>query len=108
MSKWIRRGDLVKVLAGNDKGKTGEVLSRMGKKVIVRGVNIRKKHLRPTQQAQGGRIVEMEKPINISNVSVCDKDGNSVVLRVQIQENARELVYRRGDKVIVHRTLRKS
>lgn len=71
----LRKGDRVLVLAGNDKGKIGEVLSRKEDRILVQGVNIRKKHLRPTGQSQGGRVVEMEVPIHISNVSLCDKEG---------------------------------
>ena len=42
MSKWIRRGDQVVVIAGNDKGKTGEVLGRTAERVLVQGVNVRR------------------------------------------------------------------
>lgn len=84
MGKWIKKGDRVLVIAGNDRGKTGEVLSRGEERILVQGVNVRKKHLRPTQQTQGkGRIIEMEVPIHISNVCLCDKEGK------RIQEKAR-------------------
>jgi large subunit ribosomal protein L24 len=75
MSKTIKKGDKVLVIAGNDRGKTGEILARGEDRVLVKGVNVRKKHLKRTQQTQGGRIVEMEVPIHISNVCLCDKDG---------------------------------
>lgn len=84
MGKWIKKGDRVLVIAGNDRGKTGEVLSRGEERILVQGVNVRKKHLKPTQQTQGkGRIIEMEVPIHISNVCLCDKEGK------RIQEKAR-------------------
>jgi large subunit ribosomal protein L24 len=76
MGKSIRRGDRVLVIAGNDRGKSGEVLGRSEDRVLVQGVNIRKKHMKRTQQTQGGRIIEMESPIHVSNVCLCDKDGN--------------------------------
>ncbi len=75
MSKTIRKGDRVLVIAGNDRGKAGEVLSRAQERVLVQGVNIRKKHMKRTQQTQGGRVIEMEMPIHISNVTLCDKEG---------------------------------
>lgn len=78
MSKSIRKGDRILVIAGNDRGKTGEVLSRGEDRVLVQGINVRKKHLKRTQQTQGGRIVEMEVPIHISNVCLCDKEGNRI------------------------------
>ena len=75
MSKWIRKGDRVLVIAGNDKGKSGEVLTRGEERIIVQGINVRKKHMKRTQETQGGRIIEMEVPIHISNVCLCDKEG---------------------------------
>ena len=81
MSKKIRRGDRVRVIAGNSKGKFGEVLSRGEETVVIQDVNMRKKHLKRTQESQGGRIVEMESPIHISNVCLCDKEGNPLKVR---------------------------
>lgn len=78
MSKAIKKGDRVLVIAGNDRGKSGEVLSRGDDRVLIQGINVRKKHLKRTQQTQGGRIVEMEVPIHISNVCLCDKEGKRI------------------------------
>ena len=67
----IRKGDKVKVLTGSDKGKTGvvrEVLVREGR-VIVEGVNMRKKHERAKRSGQKGQIVERAVPIHSSNVA---------------------------------------
>src|SRR3990167_8600194 len=99
MGKWIRKGDLVKVVAGNDKGKTGEVIGRIEDRVLVKDVNIRKKHLKRTQESQGARIVEMEVPIHVSNVALCDKEGNVLKVNVREEESGeRELVYKHGNK----------
>ena len=76
----IRKGDTVIVRAGRDKGKKGEVLSvvKESLKVIVKGVNIVKRHTKPTHTNAGG-IVQKELPIHISNVSLLDpKDGTKV------------------------------
>lgn len=78
MSNRIRKGNRVLVIAGNDRGKTGEVLSRSEDQVLIQGINVRKKHMKRTQQTQGGRIIEMEVPIHISNVCLCDKEGKKV------------------------------
>lgn len=107
MSKWIRKGDRVVVIAGNDKGKVGEVLARSEERVLVQGVNIRKKHLKRTQQTQGGRIVEMEVPIHISNVCLCDKEGKPLKVSVRSENKKRELVYKTGDKEAVYRSVKK-
>ena len=69
----IKKGDKVIVLTGKDKGKTGEVLKAMPtqSRVIVQGVNIVKKHNKPTQFSAGG-IEEIEKSIHVSNVAIAD------------------------------------
>jgi large subunit ribosomal protein L24 len=108
MSKWIRKGDQVKVITGNDKGKTGEVLGRDEDRVLVKGVNIRKKHLKRTQQSQGARIVEMEVPIHVSNVAICDSKGEVLKVKVRQEKNGqRELVYKAGAKETVYRAVKK-
>jgi len=70
MARHVRQGDLVQVIAGNDRGRTGRVLKVLSDedKVIVEGINRRFRHVRPSQSnPQGGRV-EKEMPIHISNV----------------------------------------
>ena len=66
-------GDEVVVITGSDKGKKGKIIKTLKaeNKVIVEGVNVRKKHQKPTGQETGG-IIEMEAPINASNVMIVD------------------------------------
>lgn len=66
----VKKGDTVLVLSGADKGKAGRVLRVIPEKdrVVVEGVNIIKRHTRPTQKSPKGGIVEKEAPIHISNV----------------------------------------
>ncbi|NLA34618.1 MAG: 50S ribosomal protein L24 [Actinobacteria bacterium] len=72
----IRKGDRVVVLAGKDKGKEGLVLEALPKdnKVVVEGVNVVKRHRKPTQAMQQGGIIEFEKPVHVSNVALLE-DG---------------------------------
>nr|WP_291490445.1 50S ribosomal protein L24 [Desulfurella sp.] len=69
MKTKLKKGDLVKVIAGKDKGKTGKIISFVPKnnRVIVEGIKIIKKHEKATQTSKGG-IIEKEAPIDISNV----------------------------------------
>lgn len=69
----IKKGDKVVVLTGRDKGKSGEVLQVMGAegRVLVQGVNVVKKHNKPTQTSPGG-IESRELPLHISNVALAD------------------------------------
>lgn len=66
----VRKGDTVQVIAGRDRGKVGEVLNVITKtsQVIVQGVNIRTKHVKPQQEGESGQIVTQEAPIHSSNV----------------------------------------
>ncbi|PKL83025.1 MAG: 50S ribosomal protein L24 [Ignavibacteriae bacterium HGW-Ignavibacteriae-3] len=74
----IRKNDAVIVISGNSKGKTGKVLKVFPKenRVIVEGINIRKRHTKPTQNNPQGGITEKEAPINVSNVMVLDPKTN--------------------------------
>lgn len=74
----IRKNDTVMVISGNDKGKTGKVLKVFPKdsKVIVEGINIRKRHTKPTQRSPQGGILEKEAPVNASNVMILDPKSN--------------------------------
>ena len=72
----IRKGDQVVVLKGKDRGKTGEVIAALParNKVIVDGVNVAKRHQRPTQAMQQGGIIDKPMPIDVSNVALLDGD----------------------------------
>lgn len=108
MSKWIRKGDKVVVIAGNDKGKSGEVISRNENRVIVQGVNIRKKHAKRRDKTPGTEILEMEMPFHISNVALCNTDGKAVKPKVRVSKNGtKELFYFEGDKEVALRQVRK-
>jgi large subunit ribosomal protein L24 len=74
----IRKGDRVRVLAGKDKGKEGTVMRAIPAKdkVIVEGVNLSKRHQRPTRVTMQGGIIDKDMPIHVSNVALlCPKDG---------------------------------
>ena len=76
----LRKGDNVIVLSGNDKGKTGEILEIIPstQKVVVKGVNIRKKHVKPRKAGEEGGIIPSEYPIHSSKVNViCPKCGKA-------------------------------
>jgi large subunit ribosomal protein L24 len=66
----VKKGDMVEVISGKDKGKKGKVLTALPKqnRVIVEGVNMLTKHVRPTRQLQQGGIIHQEGPIHASNV----------------------------------------
>lgn len=106
-NKWIRKGDKVVVIAGNEKGKEGKVLARIGQRVVLEGLNIRKKHVKPKQKMQSG-IVEMETPMHISNVSPCNAEGKPIKVKAKIgKDGSKQLVYMQAGKEIIYRDVKK-
>ena len=77
----IRKGDKVKVIAGADKGKEGIVQRVLPKlhRVVVEGVNVHKKHNKPTQQTPEGSVLDVYVPIDVSNVALIDPKTKKVV-----------------------------
>ena len=76
----IKTGDLVKVINGKEKGKTGEVLKTipLENRVVVKGINLRTKHIKPTQEGESGRILTEEASLHASNVMFFSKDKNLI------------------------------
>lgn len=108
MAQWIKKGDKVLVVTGNHKGRSGAVLRRKDDKVVVQGINIRKKHVKRQAKVQTPSIIEVEMPIHVSNVCLCDEDGKAICLKVKQTKKEKELVYLKGEKEISFRTIRKS
>ena len=100
MPAHVKKGDVVIVTAGDDKGKTGEIVSvdTKANRVVVRGVNIHKRHLKPTQGRPQGAIVEMELPIHMSNVSPVVDGKPSRVRFVSKPDGSKSRVAARGGK----------
>jgi len=75
----IKTGDIVKVIAGKDRGKTGKVTQTFPalNRVVVEGVNLSKRHLRARRQSDKGQIVEFAMPIHASNVQPTGDDGKA-------------------------------
>ena len=89
----IKKGDKVIVITGKDKGKTGEVTKVLVQenKVIVSGINMAKRHTKPSQESAGG-IISKEMPIQISNVAYVDPKTNKPTrLGVKIDKNGRKV-----------------
>ena len=99
----IKRGDRVVVMAGRDKGKKGEVLRvlRQDRRALVSGVNMIKRHTRPSTGDPGG-IVQREAPIHISNLALEDpKDGQPTRVGFRFLDDGRKVRYaKRSGEVI--------
>jgi len=100
MPRHVRKGDQVIVTSGDHKGQTGEILEILTKsdKVLVKGVNVKSRHVRPTQINPKGGIVSKEMPMHISNVSPV-VDGKPTRVRFETKKDgSKDRVAVRGGK----------
>ena len=100
----LKKGDKVIVIAGADKGKTGTIQKVFPKlnRVVIDGVNVHKKHMKPRQNNPEGSIVEIFAPIDASNVAILDpKEKKPARITVKIDENGNKVRYtaKYGNKI---------
>jgi len=101
----IKKGDMVLVIAGDYKGKRGEVIRALPKeqKAVVKGVNIAKKHAKPRRAgrrvAQAG-IIEVEMPIHVSNVKLIAPSGNPTRVNYRIVDGVKKRYSNKLDEVL--------
>ena len=88
----IKVGDNVRVITGSNKGKEGKVLKvlRNENRVLVDGVNIIKKHVKPTRTNESGGILEVEAPIHISNVKLVTKETKKEVKETKTKKTSKK------------------
>jgi large subunit ribosomal protein L24 len=99
----IKKGDTVLIISGKDRGRKGKVLKAFPKelKILVEGINLKKKHVRPKREGEKGQIVQIPAPIQISNVKViCPKCGKATRLGYKITENKKSRICKKCGKEI--------
>ncbi len=102
MPRHIRKGDVVYVRTGSDKGTTGKVLTVIPDKnrVLVEGINVRKKTIKPSQENPQGGVIECEMPIHISNVSpIADGKPTRVRFETRADGSKVRLAVRTGEQL---------
>ena len=84
----VKKGDMVMIIAGDDKGKKGRVLEIItaSDRALVEGINIVSRHTKPNAQNQNGGIIKKEAPVHISNMKVMDKSGTPVRIGRKVNE----------------------
>ena len=88
----LKKGDKVVVIAGSNKGKEGTITKVLDEKVIIEGVNLRKKHLKPKNNNGTGEIIEQEAPIHASNVIIIDpKTKKPTKIKKVIDEKGKKI-----------------
>ena len=100
----IKKGDTVVVLAGKDKGKTGEVtrVDPKASKVVVAGVNVAVRHRKPTQANPQGGLDRFEAPLHVSNVALADpKSGKATRVRIETGTDGKKVrvAVKSGEKI---------
>ena len=99
----IKKGDKVVVLAGKDKGKTGEVVRSLPKenKVVVSGINVATRHIKPTQAAPQGGLERKEAPLHVSKVAIADpKTGKATRVRFEERDGKKVRVAAKSGELI--------
>lgn len=99
----IKKGDTVLIISGKDKGKKGKVLKSLPKdgRILVEGINLRKKHQKPRKAGEKGQIVEMPIPVSVSNVKiVCPKCGKAVRIGSKIEGQKKYRICKKCDQEI--------
>jgi len=108
----IKKDDQVLIISGKDRGRKGKVLKALPKeqKVLVEGINLKKKHVRPKSEGEKGQIVQIPAPIYISNVKlICPKCGKATRVGYKIIANDKKpsVPSRQKSKVRVCKKCRK-
>jgi large subunit ribosomal protein L24 len=103
MAQKIKKGDTVVILAGKDKGRTGEVTRVIPKddKVVVSGINVHARHRKPSQVNPQGGIERKEAPLHISNVAIADpKSGEPTRVRFEVRDGKKVRVAAKSGELI--------
>ena len=102
MAAKIKKGDRVVLLAGKDKGRSGQVLKVMPKegRVLVSGLNLVQRHTRPTQSDPNGGIKTKEAPVHVSNVAILDSNGKPTRVGFRVEGDKKVRVAKTTGEVI--------
>jgi len=99
----FKKGDSVLIIAGKDKGRTGKIIKAIPKelKVLVEGINLKKKHVRPKRQGEKGQVVEIPAALDISNVKiVCPKCGKATRVGYTIEKDVKNRICKKCKQTI--------
>ena len=105
--KHIRNGDTVMAISGNNKGQTGVVMSCDNDRVLVQGLNMRKKCVKKSEQNPNGGIIDIEKPIHVSNLRICVGDEPVKLKTRSNKDGEKELYYIKDGKETLYRPIKK-
>ncbi|MDP3883158.1 MAG: 50S ribosomal protein L24 [Candidatus Staskawiczbacteria bacterium] len=91
----VKKGDNVLIIAGKDKGRTGKIIKSLPRelKVLVEGINLKKKHVRPKREGEKGQVVEIPGALTIANIKlICPKCGKATRVGYKIDKDNKSRV----------------
>ncbi len=86
----IKKGDNILIISGKDKGRTAKVLKSFPKesKILVEGINLKKKHVKPKKQGEKGQVIQMPAPLDVSNIKfICPKCSKAVRIGYKVEKD---------------------
>mgnify|MGYP001122543037 FL=1 len=98
----IKKDDKVRIIAGENKGSEGKILKvlKNKRKVLVEGVNIVKKHTKPNSKNPQGGIIEKESPVDVSNLSLINSDGQNTRLGYRFEDGKKVRYAKKNNEII--------
>jgi large subunit ribosomal protein L24 len=99
----VKKGDTVLITSGKDKGRTAKILKSFPKeiKILVEGINLKKKHIRPKKQGEKGQIIQIPAAIDVSNVKIiCSKCGKAVRAGYKTEKDVKKRICKKCNQEI--------
>jgi len=99
----VKKGDNVLIIAGKDKGRTAKILRALPKEksILVEGINLKKKHVRPKREGEKGQIIEKPSAIDVSNIKIiCPKCGKAVRVGYKIEGKEKNRICKKCGQII--------
>jgi len=99
----VIKGDTVLITAGKDKGRTAKILKSFPKelKILVEGINLKKKHVRPKREGEKGQVVQIPAVIDVSNIKVvCPKCGKATRVGYKVQKDDKKRICKKCNQEI--------
>ena len=99
----VKKGDNVLIIAGKDKGRTAKIIKSIPKemKVLVEGVNLKKKHVKPKREGEKGQVVSIPAPLDISNIKIiCPKCGKATRIGYRTDNEVKNRVCKKCKQII--------
>jgi large subunit ribosomal protein L24 len=99
----VKKGDSVLIIAGKDKGKTGKILKALPRdeKILIEGINLKKKHVRPKREGEKGQIISLPAVIDVSNIKIiCSKCGKATRIGYKTEKDVKKRICKKCNQEI--------